>query len=151
MPVEYLDFADVFSKKSANVLSERTGANEHAIKLEEGKQPSYGLIYSLRLVELETLKTYIKTNLANSFIQASKSLAGAPIIFVRKPNGSFRLYVNYQGLNNLTIKNWYSLPLIGESLDRLDGTKRFTQLDFISAYHWMRIKEDNEWKTIFRT
>ena len=151
VPVEYSDFADVFSKKSANVLPERTGANEHAIELEKGKQPPYGPIYSLGPVELETLKTYIETNLANGFIQASKSPAGAPIVFVCKANGSFCLCVDYQGLNNLTIKNWYPLPLIGESLDRLGRAKRFTQLDLTSAYHRMRIKEGDEWKTAFRT
>ena len=150
-PVEYLDFVDVFSEKSANVLPERTGANKHAIKLEEGKQPPYGPIYSLGLVEFETLKTYIEINLANDFIRTSKLLAGAPILFVRKPDGSLCLCVNYRGLNNLTIKNWYPLPLIGESLDRLGRAKRFTQLDLTSAYHRMRIKEGDEWKTAFRT
>ena len=151
IPTEYSDFADVFLKKSANVLPERTGANEHAIELEEGKQPPYGPIYSLGPVELETLKTYIETNLANGFIRASKSPAGAPILFVRKPDGSLCLCVNYRGLNNLTIKNQYPLPLIGESLDRLGQAKRFTQLDLTSAYHRMRINEGDEWKTAFRT
>ena len=117
VPVKYSDFADVFSEKSANVLPERTGANEHAIELEEGKQPPYGPIYSLEPVELETLKTYTKTNLANSFIRALKSLAGAPILFVRKPDGNLCLCVNYRGLNNLMIINRYPLSLIGKSLD----------------------------------
>ena len=144
VPVEYSDFADVFLEKSANVLPERTGANEHAIKLEEGKEPPYEPIYNLKRVELETLKTYIETNLANGFIQASKSPAGAPILFVRKPDGSLRLCVDYRGLNNLTIKNRYPLPLIGESLDRLGQAKRFTQLDLTNAYHQMRIKEGDE-------
>ena len=95
VPVKYLDFADVFSEKSANVLPERTGANEHAIELEEGKQPPYGPIYSLGPVEFEILKTYIEINLSNGFIQASKSPASAPILFFRKPNGSLCLYGNY--------------------------------------------------------
>ena len=151
VPIEYLDFADVFSEKLANILPKRTGANEHAIKLEEGKQPLYGPIYSLGLVELKTLKTYIETNVSNGFIQPSKSPVGAPILFVCKPNGSFRLCINYQGLNNLTIKNWYPLPLIGKSLDRLGRAKQFTQLDLTSAYHRMRIKEGNKWKTAFWT
>ena len=76
-------------------LPENTGMNEHAIELEEGKQPPFGPIYSLGSVELETLKTYIKTNLANDFIRPSKFLARAPILFDRKPDGSFRLCVNY--------------------------------------------------------
>ena len=120
VPTEYLDFANVFLRKLANVPPERTSANEHAIKLKKGNQPPYGPIYSLEPVELETLKTYIETNLANNFIQGSKSLANTLILFVHKPNGSLCLYVNYQGLNNLTIKNWYLLPLIVESLDWLD-------------------------------
>ena len=105
VPAKYLDFADVFSKKLANVFLEQTRANEHVIELEEGKQPLYGPIYSLGPVELETLKTFIKTNLANGFIRVLKSLANASILLVCKPNNSFHLYVNYQGLNNLTIKN----------------------------------------------
>ena len=79
--------------------------NKHAIDLEPGKQPPYGPIYSLGPVELETLKIYIKTNLANGFIRPSKSPVGAPILLVRKLDGSLRLCVDYRGLNNLTIKN----------------------------------------------
>ena len=151
VPIEYLDFADIFSKKLANVLPERTGANEDAIELEEGKQPPYKPIYSLGPVEFETLKTYIETNLANGFIRASKLLAGAPILFVCKLNNSLYLCVNYRGLNNLTIKNQYPLPLIAKSLDWLGQAKQFTQLDLTSAYHWMRIKEGDEWKMAFQT
>ena len=151
VPTEYLDFTDVFLEKSANILLEQIGANEHIIKLEKDKQSSYEPIYSPRPVELETFKTYIKTNLPNGFIRTLKSLADALILFVRKPNGSFCLCVAYQGLNNLTIKNWYLLLLIGESLDRLGQAKRFTQLDLTSTYHQMKIKEGNEWKMVFQT
>ena len=100
--------------------------NENSIKLEEGKQPPFGSIYSLDLVKLEMLKTYIETNLANGFIRPFKSPAEAPILFDQKPNRSFRLYVDYRGLNNITIKNQYPLPLIGESLNWLSWAKRFT-------------------------
>ena len=151
VPTEYSDFTDVFLEKFANVFSERTRANEHAIELEEGKQIPYGPIYSLVPVELKTFKTYIKTNLANGFIQASKSPTNALILFVCKLDGSFCLCVDYWGLNNLTIKNWYPLPLIGKFLDRLGQAKHFIQFNLTSAYHWMRIKEGNEWKTAFRT
>ena len=68
VPAEYFDFADVFSKKSAEVLAKRIRINEHAIEQENNKKPPYRPIYSLGPVELETLKTYIKTNLANGFI-----------------------------------------------------------------------------------
>lgn len=76
-------------------LPENIGMNEHTIKLTDKKQPLYGSIYTLSLVELETLEAYIKTNLKIGFIQPSKSLVDASILFDKKPNGSFHLCVNY--------------------------------------------------------
>ena len=116
---EYSDFADVFLKESVEILPKYTKINKNIIELKDGKQPSYGPIYRLGLLELETLKNYIKTNLANGFIWPLKCPAGALIVSVCKPNSSFQLCVNYQALNNLTIKNQNPLPLIGEFLDRL--------------------------------
>ena len=95
IPVEYSDFADVFSPDLAFELPEYIGINNHAIELVDGQQPPYGPIYSLEPVELETLKAYIETNLANRFIRPSKSPAGAPILFERKSDGSLRLCVDY--------------------------------------------------------
>ena len=86
-------------------LPENTGMNEHAIKLIEEKQLSYGPIYALSLVELETLKVYIKTHLKTGFIQPSKSPTGASIIFNKKLNNSLHLCMDYKDLSNLTIKN----------------------------------------------
>ena len=114
---EYSDYNDVFSAEYAAELLENTGINEHAIKLKKDKQPPFGPIYSLRLINLETLKTYIKTNLANGFIRPSKSPTGALILFDGKLDRSFRLSMDYWGFNNLTIKNQYLLLLIGKSLD----------------------------------
>ena len=95
-------------------------------------------------MELETLKVYIETNLANGFIRLSKPPADAPILFDRKSDGSLRLCVNYHDFNNLIIKNWYLLLLIGESLDKLGRARQFTQLDLTSVYHQMRIREGNK-------
>ena len=142
---KYSDFADVFSPDLASKLPKYTRINDHAIKLVKiCQQPPYGPIYSLGPIELETLKAYIKTNLANGFIRPSKSPVGALIIFKRKSDGLLWLSVNYQGLNNLTIKNQYPLPLIEELLDRLRRARQFIQLDLISAYHQMRICEGNK-------
>ena len=124
VPAEYLDFADVLFENSANIFPEQTRVNEYAMKLEKSKQPSYEPIYSLKLIELETFKIYIKTNLVNSFIKALKLLANALILFVCKPDGSFCLCINYRGLNNLKIKNRYALPLIGNSLHWLGWVKQ---------------------------
>ena len=65
---KYSDYNNVFSAKNVIELLENIGINEHTIKLEEGKQLLFDSIYSLRLIELETLKTYIKTTRVNSFI-----------------------------------------------------------------------------------
>ena len=151
VPAEYSDYNDVFSAENAAELPENTRINEHVIELEEGKQQPFGPIYSLGSIELETLKTYIKTNLANGFIRPSKSPTGALILLNKKPDRSLRLCMDYRGLNNITIKNRYPLPLIGESLDRLGRARRFTQLDLTNAYYRMRIREGDEWKTAFRT
>ncbi len=97
------------------------------------------------------MKAYIKNNLANSFIILSKSPAGAPIFFNKKSDGSLRLCMDYQGLNNLTIKNQYPLPLVEESWDRLGRAQHFTQLNLTNAYYQIRIKEGDEWKTVFKT
>ena len=101
-------------------------------------------------MELEILKMYIKTNLVNNFIWPFKPLAGASIFFDRKSNQILCFCMDYQGLNNITIKNRYLLLLIGKLLDRFGWAKRFTQLDFTNTYYWMRIYEGDEWKTIFQ-
>ena len=125
-------------------LPENSGINEHAIKLEESKKPPFRPIYSLGPVELETLKTYIKINLANGFIRPSKSLAGASILFNWKPNRNFCLCVDYWGLNNLTIKNQYPVPLIDKSLDQLGRAKQFTYMDLTNVYYRIKIRKDDE-------
>ena len=150
IPEAYNDFEDVFSTKNAGHLPVHED-HDHAIDLVDDKQPPYGPIYSLSENELSILRAYIDKNLANGFIRPSKSPAGAPILFVSKPNGGLRLYVDYRGLNNLTIKNRYTLSLVGESLDRLGRAKEFTKLDFTDPYYRIRIKKGDEWKTAFRT
>ena len=114
---KYANYTDVFSFNLTIELPKNTGINKHAIKLKKSKQPFYGPIYSLGLVKLETWKIYIKTYLKTWFIQSSKSSAGTLILFDKKPNSSFCLYVNYWDLNNLTIKNWYPLPFTSKALD----------------------------------
>ena len=147
---EYSDFSDVFSSDSTAELLEHAGINDHPINLLNNNQLLYGPIYSLGSVELEKLKTYIGVNLASSFIRSSKFSTGTLILFVQKKNSNLHLYINYQGLNNLTIKNCYPLPLINQSLDCLSYNKSFTKLDLINTYHWMRIWKGDEWKIVFQ-
>ena len=103
--VEYSDYNNVFLAEYIAEFLENTGINKHAIKLKESKQPLFRLIYSLRPVGLETLKTYIKTSLANSFIRPFKFSARAPILFDKKRDENLCLYVDYWGFNNLISKN----------------------------------------------
>jgi hypothetical protein len=80
-------------------------------------------------MELEVLRTYIDKNLASGFIQHLKSPASAPIFFVKKKHGSLRLVVDYRGLNKVTVRNRYALPLIPGLLERIGGAKHFTKID----------------------
>ena len=146
---QMLGFPNVFLEESANIRQEQTWADKHAIELEQGKQLLYRSIHSLELVEPKTIKTYIKSNLANNFIKALELLASALILFICKIASSPRLYINYWGPNNLIINNWYPLLLIGKSLDWLDQAKWFIQLDLICTYHLKRIKEGEEKKMTF--
>jgi len=72
-------------------------------------------------------------------------------LFVKKSDGSLRLCVDYRGLNEITVKNRYPLPLIQETLARLSKAKWFTKLNLRGAYNLLRIAEGEEWKTAFRT
>ena len=101
--VEYSNYSNIFSAEYLAEFPKNIKMNKHTIKLEESKQPPFGPTYSLGSVELETLKTYIKTNLANSFIWPSKFPARALILFNRKPDRSFHLCIDYWGFNNQTI------------------------------------------------
>lgn len=104
-PSGYTDVADVFIPDLAAKVPEHTGMKDHAINPIIGKQPSYGPIYNLRPMELEILKIYVKTNLANGFIRSFKSPANIFILFIWKLDSSLHFYVDYQGLNNLIIRN----------------------------------------------
>lgn len=92
---KYSEFLDIFSKKAVAKLSKRLNINKYTINLKPGKQLFYRPIYSLDLIELKTFKTCIKNNLANAFDWPLKSSARAPILFLQKPDSSFRLCIDY--------------------------------------------------------
>ena len=89
--------------------------------------------------------------LDKNFIRISNSPAGAPVLFAKKPGGGLRFCVDYRKLNAMTRKDRYPLPLITETLRSLSKAKWFTKLDVIAAFHKIRIREGDEWKTAFRT
>ena len=124
---------------------------DHKIPLEPNTNPPFGPLYSLSETELKALHEYLQENLDKGYIRASSSPAGAPILFVKKRDGSLRLCVDYRGLNKITVKNRYPLPLIREFLDRLRDAKFFSKIDLRAGYNLVRIAEGEEWKTAFRT
>jgi transposase InsO family protein len=151
LPAQLLNYKDVFSAEKAATLAPNREGVDLAIDIQEGKEPPYGPLYPLSQKELEALREYLQENLDKGFIRLSKSPAGAPILFVPKKDGSLRLCVDYRGLNSVTIKNRYPLPLIGEILDRVNGATVFSKIDLKDAYYRIRIKPGDEWKTAFRT
>jgi hypothetical protein len=150
LPDSLKDYSDVFLAQNAEKLAPYRDI-DLAIELQPGKEPPYGPIYPLSPRELETLKEWLEENLKKGFIQESKSLAGAPILFTPKKDGGLRLCVDYRGLNAVTIKNRYPLPLISEIMDRVTRAKYFSKIDLKDAYYRLRIKTGDEWKTAFRT
>ena len=150
IPAQDWDFVEVFSKKKAETLAPHWPI-DHAIDLEPGHTIPYGRIYNLSEAELKMLKAYIERNLANGFIQRSSSSAAAPILFAKKKERGPWLCVDYRAINSATVKHRYPLPLISEMFDRLGEARIFTKLDLWNAYHLIRIKEGDEYKTAFRT
>jgi len=121
------------------------------INLEEGAQPPVGPIYSLSASEQEALKEFIEENLNTGFIRPTSSLHGAPVLFVKKKDGSLRLCVDFCGLNHISKKDRYLLPLISNLLDSPRKAQVYSKIDLHHAYHLVRIADGDEWKTAFRT
>ena len=150
VPSEYHKFANVFSKTKAEVLPPHR-SYDLKINLEEGAQPPVGPIYSLSASEQEALKKFIEENLNMGFIWPTSSPHGAPVLFIKKKDGSLRLCVNFHGLNRISKKNYYPLLLISDLLDSPCKARVYSKIDLHHAYHLVRIADGNEWKTAFRT
>ncbi|XP_070029065.1 uncharacterized protein [Nicotiana sylvestris] len=102
-------------------------------------------------VELRELKEQLKDLLDKGFIRSSTSPWGAPVLFVRKKDGSLRMYIDYRQLNKVTIKNKYHLPRIDDLFDQLQGAKCFSKIDLRSGYHQLRVRDIDIPKIAFRT
>ena len=116
LPEAHHEFMDVFSKSKGTTLPPRR-PYDHKIKLEDSATPPFRPIYSLSEVEQLALHQFLDENLANHFIRPSQSPSGTPILFIKKKDGLLRLAVDYRGLNRITRKDRYPLPLIPDLLD----------------------------------
>ena len=124
---------------------------DHKIELIPGSTPPSRPTFRLSEKELVELKKQLEELVKAGFIRPSKSPFGAPILFVKKKDGTMRMCVDYRALNNITIKNSYPLPRVDELFDRLQGARYFSKIDLRSGYHQIRIAEGDVAKTAFRT
>ena len=102
-------------------------------------------------MKLKELKLQLQELLEKGFIRPSVSPWGAPMLFVKKKDGTLRLCVDYRQLNKMTVKNKYPLPRIDDLFDQLKGASVFLKIDLRSVYHQLRIKDADVHKTSFRT
>ena len=117
--------------------------------MKKGKLPPYGPIYRLTLTEVEALRKKVDKNLKQRFIQPLTLPARASILFVKKKDRGLQLCVDYQGLNQITVKNCYALPFIRKLIDRLRDVQYFTKIDLWGAYNLVWIALGEKWKTAF--
>ena len=107
--------------------------------------------YRMSPVELRELNAQLEELLSKGFIRPSISPWGAPILFVKKKDGSLRLCIDYRQLNRVTICNQYPLPRIDELFDQLQGSRVYSKIDLRSGYNQLRVQESDVPKTAFRT
>ncbi|RVW17664.1 Retrovirus-related Pol polyprotein from transposon 17.6 [Vitis vinifera] len=98
-----------------------------------------------------SIEVYPGTDPISGFIRPSTSPWGAPVLFVKKKDGTLRLCIDYRKLNRVTVKNKYPLPRIDDLFDQLKGAKYFSKIDLRTGYHQLRVREEDVSKTAFRT
>jgi len=151
VPEEFREYLGIMGQEAAEALLAHRPYNCR-IDLKDGETAPWGPIYPLSENELQTLREWLKEMLRTGKIRRSTFPEGSLILFIPKPNGrGLRLCVDYWALNRITIPNRYPLPLMQELQDRVQGARWFTKLDLKNGFNLIRIREDNEWKTAFRT
>ncbi|GJW44798.1 putative reverse transcriptase domain-containing protein [Tanacetum coccineum] len=143
------DFLEVFPDDLSGLPPVRE--IQFQIELVLGAMPVAKSPYRLAPSELEELSGQLKELQDKGFIRPSSSPWGAPVLFVKKKDGSFRMCIDYRELNKLTIKNRYPLPRIDDMFDQLQGSQYFSKIDLRSGYHQLRVHEDDIPTTAFRT
>ncbi|KAL0536696.1 hypothetical protein IC582_025656 [Cucumis melo] len=143
------DYPDVFPEELPGLPPHREV--EFAIELEPGTVPISRAPYRMAPAELKELKVQLQELLDKGFIRPSVSPWGAPVLFVKKKDGSMRLCIDYRELHKVTVKNRYPLLRIDDLFDQLQGATVFSKIDLRSGYHQLRIKDEDVPKTVFRS
>ncbi|GKV45643.1 hypothetical protein SLEP1_g52705 [Rubroshorea leprosula] len=143
------DFPDVFPKELPGLPPNRE--IEFIIDLVPGTAPISQQPYGMARAELIELKKQLQELLDKGFIRLSTSPWGAPVLFVKKKDGSLRLCIDYRRLNQVTVKNKYPLPRIDDLFDQLQGARIFSKIDLRSGYYQLKVKPEDVMKTTFRS
>nr|GEU60321.1 hypothetical protein [Tanacetum cinerariifolium] len=143
------DFPEVFPEDLPGLPPARPV--EFQIDLISGAAPIARAPYRLAPSEMKELSEQLQELSDKGFIRPSSSPWGAPVLFVKKKGGSFRMYIDYRELNKLTVKNRYPLPRIDDLFDQLQGSSIYSKIDLRSGYHQLRVREQDIPKTAFQT
>ncbi|GJT05528.1 putative reverse transcriptase domain-containing protein [Tanacetum coccineum] len=143
------DFPEVFPEDLPGLPPARPV--EFQIDLILGAAPVARAPYRLAPSEMKELSEQLQELSDKGFIRPSSSPWGAPVLFVKKKDGSFRMCIDYRKLNKLTVKNRYPLPRIDDLFDQLQGSSIYSKIDLRSSYHHLRVREQDIPKTAFQT
>ena len=143
------EFPDVFPDDLPGLPLDRE--IDFQIELALGTEPISRVPYRMAPAELKELKVLMEEMVNKGFIRPSTSPWGAPVLFVKKKDGSMRLCIDYRELNKVTIRNRYPLPRIDDLFDQLQGAKVFSKIDLRSGYHQLRVHDEDVSKKAFRT
>ncbi|GKA20178.1 putative reverse transcriptase domain-containing protein [Tanacetum coccineum] len=143
------EFPEVFPEDLPGIPPTRQV--EFRIDLVPGATPVARAPYRLAPSEMKELAEQLQELTDKGFIRPSSSPWGAPVLFVKKKDGSFRMCIDYRELNKLTVKNRYPLPRIDDLFDQLQGSSIYSKIDLRSGYHQLRVREEDIPKTTFRT
>ena len=143
------EFFDVFPEDLLGLPPD--GEIEFEIELAPGTEPISIAPYRMAPAELKELKVQMEELLSKGFVKTSTSPWGAPVLFVKKKDGSLRLCIDYRQLNQVTIRNQYPLPRIDDLFDQLQGAKVFSKIDLLSGYHQLKVRREDVPKTAFKT
>jgi hypothetical protein len=143
------EFQDVFPDELPGLSPERE--LDFTIELKPGAEPISKTLYRMMTPELCELQMKLKELLDLGLVRPSVSPWGAPVIFVKKKDGSLRLCIDYRDLNRATVKNRYLMLRIYDLFDQMKGATVFSKIDLRYGYHQLRIKESDIPKTAFRT
>ena len=143
------EFLDVFPKNLPSIPPDRE--IDFQIELALGTEPISKAPYKMAPLELKELKVQMEELVSKGFVRPSTSPWGAPVLFVKKKDGSLRLCIDYRELNKVTIRNQYPLPRIDDLFDQLQGARVFSKIDPRSGYHQLKIRSEDVPKTAFKT